>query len=427
MIELILDYDSIRDGFSKVGCRLMAGRYFGKLMIKIMLGDSSVKKTKQIFAHLFLMLLGLGEANAEYALNMPKGVTRISNDVYDLHMLILWICVAIGVLVFGVMFYSIYYHRKSVGHQAEQFHDNAKIELLWTVIPTIILVVMAIPATKTMMQMDDVSEPDITIKITGWQWKWEYDYLDSGVHFFSSLDAESNQARQLGSGVEAADVDNYLLNVDNPLVLPVNKKIRFLLTASDVIHSWWVPEFGWKKDNIPGFINDAWVSVEKPGIYRGQCAELCGKDHGYMPIVVIAKEQAEYEQWLEEKKAQALAAASSADREWSQAELIAKGAEVYQANCASCHMADGQGVPGTFPALAGSSVVTGPLDGEVSIVLNGRGMMPSFGAMLNASDLAAGISFTRNGLSNKVGDSVQPLIIKPLLAAMTQPEEDDDW
>jgi len=178
-------------------------------MNKIMLGDYSVKKTKQIFAHLFLMLLGLGEANAEYALNMPKGVTRISNDVYDLHMLILWICVVIGVLVFGVMFYSIYYHRKSVGHKAEQFHDNVKVELLWTIIPTIILVVMAIPATKTMMDLDDVAEPDLTIKVTGWQWKWEYDYLDSGVHFFSSLDAESNQARQLDSGVDVADVDNY--------------------------------------------------------------------------------------------------------------------------------------------------------------------------------------------------------------------------
>jgi len=217
------------------------------------------------------------------------------------------------------------------------------------------------------------------------------------------------------------------LNVDNPLVIPVNKKIRFLLTASDVLHAWWVPAFGWKKDNVPGFINDAWVKVEKPGVYRGQCAELCGKDHGYMPIVVIAKEQSEYDAWLEEKKAQALAEASSADREWTQAELITKGSEVYQANCSSCHLANGQGVPGTFPALAGSSVVTGPLDGEVNVVLNGRGMMPSFGAMLNASDLAAVISFTRNGLSNKVGDSIQPKVIKPMLAAMAQPEEDDDW
>ncbi len=274
-----------------------------------------MKRTKQIFACLSLMILGSGTVQAEYALNLVKGVTRISNDVYDLHMLILWICVAIGIVVFGVMFYSIYHHRKSKGHKAAQFHENTKVEIIWTIIPTVILISMAIPATKTMLELDDTSEPDMSIKVTGWQWKWEYEYLDEGIHFFSSLDELSNKARQLDSGIDPNTVPHYLLNVDKPLVIPTKKKIRFLLTAADVLHSWWVPALGWKKDTIPGFINEAWTYVEKPGTYRGQCAELCGKDHGFMPIVVIAKDEADYNAWVEEQKALALAEEGAKDRE----------------------------------------------------------------------------------------------------------------
>jgi len=385
-----------------------------------------VKKTKQLLAALTLMLSGLGSAHADYTLNLMKGVTAISNEVYDLHMLILWICVFIGIAVFGTMFYSIYYHRKSMGHKAEQFHENTTVEIIWTIIPTIILIGMAIPATKAMIDMDDVKESEMSIKVTGWQWKWEYEYLDNDIHFFSSLDEESNKARQVGSGIDPRTVPHYLLNVDKPLVVPVNTKIRFLFTAADVIHSWWVPDLGWKKDAVPGFINEAWTLVEKPGIYRGQCAELCGKDHGFMPIVVVAKEKADYEAWVVEQKAAAEAEASAADREWAADELIAKGETVYANNCASCHMADGAGMPGTFPAITDSAVVTGDMNAQVDLMMNGKGMMPAFGQMLSAVDFAAVSTFIRNGLGNAVGDSIQPSAIQSTLPAEEDDAEEDE-
>ncbi len=383
-----------------------------------------MKKTKQLFAVLALTLLGLGSVRADYALNMTKGVTQISNDLYDLHMLILWICVFIGIAVFGTMFYSIFHHRKSKGHKAEQFHENTTVEIIWTIIPTLILVGMAIPATKALVELDDVQESDMSIKVTGWQWKWEYEYLDNGIHFFSSLDEASNKARQVGSDIDPRSVPNYLLNVDHPLVIPVNTKIRFLFTAADVIHSWWIPELGWKKDTIPGFVNEAWTYVEKSGTYRGQCTELCGKDHGFMPIVVIAMEQDDYNNWVEEQKASAAAEASAAEKEWSQQDLIAKGEKVYANNCSSCHMADGAGMPGTFPALTGSPVVKGDMNAQVDLMLNGKGMMPAFGQMLSAVDFAAVATYIRNGLGNSVGDSIQPSAIQSKQSAM--PEEDDD-
>lgn len=384
-----------------------------------------MKKTQQLFACLILMAFGPGTAQAEYALNLVQGVTQLSHDVYDLHMLILWICVFIGVGVFGAMFYSIYYHRKSRGHVAEQFHESTKVEILWTIIPTLILIGMAIPATKTLLETDEVQNSDMSIKVTGWQWKWEYEYLDNGIHFFSSLDEASNRARQIGSGIDPKTVPNYLLNVDHPLVIPTQKKIRFLFTAADVIHSWWVPDLGWKKDAIPGFINEAWTYVEKPGVYRGQCAELCGKDHGFMPIVVIAKEQAEYDAWVEAQQAQLQAAKQLTDKEWSMAELMDKGESVYVNNCATCHMPDGAGMAGTFPALSGSQVVTGPIDDQIDLVFNGKGMMPGFGPMLTETELAAVITYTRNALGNSVGDLVQPTAIKPLKSA-AESEDDDD-
>jgi cytochrome c oxidase subunit 2 len=385
-----------------------------------------VKKTMQLYAVLALMLSGTGAAFADYTLNLTQGVTEISNELYDLHMLILWICVFIGIGVFGTMFYSIYFHRKSVGHKAAQFHENTTVEIIWTIIPTVILISMAIPATKSLLKLDDVKDADMSIKVTGWQWKWEYEYLDNDIHFFSSLDEESNKARQTGSGIDPRKVPHYLLNVDKPLVVPTQTKIRFLFTAADVIHSWWVPELGWKKDTIPGFINEAWTYVDKPGTYRGQCTELCGKDHGFMPIVVIAKEKADYEAWVEEQKAAAKAEANAADKEWSKDELVAKGETVYANNCASCHLPDGAGVPGAFPALTGSAIVNGDLNAQIDLMYNGKGMMPAFGQMLSAVDFAAVATFIRNGLGNSMGDMVQPSDIQKRQSASAVAEEDEE-
>jgi len=234
--------------------------------------------------------------------NLPRGVTEFSREAYDLHMIILWICVVIGVLVFGAMFVSIILHRKSRGAEAAQFSHSTKAEIAWTVIPIVILVVMAIPATRVLILMETTAGYEMDIKITGYQWKWQYEYLDEDISFISSLDPESDAARQLDSGIDPASVDNYLLEVDNPLVIPTDTKIRFLITAGDVIHSWWVPELGWKRDAIPGLVNEAWTEVSEPGVYRGQCAELCGKDHGFMPVVVVVMPRAEYQQWVAQQK-----------------------------------------------------------------------------------------------------------------------------
>ena len=242
-----------------------------------------------------LLLPGLAQAGLADVLNMPRGVTPISHEAYDLHMLILWICVAIAVVVFGAMFYSILMHRKSVGAEPATFHHSTKAEILWTVVPCLILVGMAVPATKALVVMEDTSEADMTIKVTGYQWNWHYEYLDTGVSFYSSLAPESRGAIHTG---KAKSTPNYLLDVDNPVVIPTGKKVRILLTSNDVIHAWWVPQFGMKKDAIPGFINEMWIRVDEPGVYRGQCAELCGKDHGFMPVVVQVKPQAEYDAWL---------------------------------------------------------------------------------------------------------------------------------
>ncbi len=372
-----------------------------------------MNKSKQLFASWVLMAIGLETAQADYKLNLMQGVTKVSNDIYDLHMLILWICVFIGVAVFGAMFYSIYHHRKSRGHQAAQFHENTTVEIIWTIIPTLILVGMAIPATKTLLELDDVQDSDMSIKVTGWQWKWEYEYLDNGIHFFSSLDEASNKARQVGSGIDPRSVPHYLLNVDHPLVIPTKKKIRFVFTAADVLHSWWVPELGWKKDAIPGFINEAWTNVEKAGTYRGQCTELCGKDHGFMPIVVIAMEQPDYDAWVKKTQAEAKKGPDLSDQ--SHDELVSKGAAVYSKNCSTCHLPDGKGVPGAFPAITGSAVVKGDIKVQANLIINGKGGMPAFGKMLKADELAQVISYTRNALGNSVGDEIQPKSVQELL------------
>jgi len=237
-------------------------------------------------------------------INMTRGVTQQSGDHFDLHMIVLWICVVIGIGVFTVMFTSIVLHRKSRGHNAAKFSHSTKAEIIWTIIPVLILVAMAVPATRALVRMEDSSGAEMTVKITGFQWRWKYEYLDQDISFISSLASTSNIARQLNSGIAPESVDNYLLDVDHPLVLPVGRKIKFLITADDVIHSWWVPALGWKRDAIPGFVNEAWTNIEKPGTYRGQCAELCGKDHGFMPIVVIALAEDEFESWVSEQLAE---------------------------------------------------------------------------------------------------------------------------
>ncbi len=347
---------------------------------------------------------------ADYRLNMTQGATTISKQVYDLHMLTFWMVSSIGLIVFGLMIWSIIHHRKSRGVKAAQFHHSSRWEAVWTIIPILILLTFAAPATKTLIMMDDTEDTDMTIKVTGYQWKWHYDYLDEGLSFFSTLAPEHNKARQTGSNIDVTKIENYLLEVDNPLVVPVNKKIRILITANDVIHAWWVPDLGWKRDAIPGFVNVNWTELTEPGIYRGQCAELCGKDHGFMPIVVKAVTETEYKQWIEQTKATQEAAVAGADREWALAELIERGQAVYSTNCAGCHQTNGQGLPPTFPALTGSPVATGPIENHIEVVVNGRTGTPmqAFGKQLNTVDIAAVVTFERNALGNSVGDMVQP-------------------
>ncbi len=361
-----------------------------------------------------LALLWSQTAGADYALNMTRGVTELSREFYDLHMLIFWICCAIAALVFGVMFWSIFKFRKSQGAVAAQFHHSTKAEFIWTIIPIFILVGMAIPATKTLVKMESTGDADMTVKITGHQWKWHYEYVDAGFGFFSVLAADSNEARALRSGKNPAEVENYLLEVDRPLVLPVGKKVRFLMTGNDVIHAWWVPALGGKRDAIPGYINESWARIDELGTYRGQCAELCGKDHGFMPIVVKGVSEDEYYAWVEEALVAQADASAGADREWSKDELLAKGEKVYGTFCVACHQPNGQGIPPAFPALAGSAIATGPVEQHMNRVMNGKPgtAMAAFGAQLNDVDLAAVVTYERNSFGNNKGDMVQPAAIK---------------
>ena len=356
------------------------------------------------------LLPPLGTAHAAWELNMPRGVTQISREAYDQHMLMLWWCVAIGVVVFGVMFYSMIRHRRAAGHAAANFHHNTFAEIVWTVIPVLILVLMAIPATRALIVMEDTSEADMTLKVTGYQWKWRYEYLEDGVEFFSSLASQSREAIR----TDAFSREHYLLEVDNEVVLPVGRKVRVLLTANDVIHAWWVPALGMKKDAIPGFINELWIRVDEPGVYRGQCAELCGKDHGYMPIVVRAIPREEYVAWVGERHAEQEMVAQATQRDWTQEELMERGQEVYLTACAACHQSNGAGLPPAFPAITGSPIATGPLDAHLDRVMNGRPgtAMAAFAGQLNDADLAAVITFQRNALGNALGDVVQPSLIR---------------
>jgi cytochrome c oxidase subunit 2 len=340
-------------------------------------------------------------------LNMPKGVTSVSQNVYDIHMIVIWICVWIGVAVFGVMFYSMFAHRKSRGHQPANFHESTKVELAWTIIPALILIVMAFPATTSLKHLYDTSEADLDVKITGYQWKWKYDYLGKDVSFISEL--ATSQASIYGS---APKTEFYLEEVTEPLVIPVGKKVRLLMTGADVIHSWWVPDLAVKRDAIPGFVNETWARVDKPGIYRGRCAELCGKDPAFMPIVVNAVPEEEFNAWLAKKQSETVALRALTEKTFTQDELMAKGEAVYGRTCAGCHGAGGEGVPGVFPAIKGSKIALGPVADHLNIVVNGKAgtAMQAFGAQLSEVDLAAVITYQRNAWGNESEDNiVQPV------------------
>ena len=364
-------------------------------------------------------LLLPGAAFAAWEWNFQSPASPVAQAIIDLHELIFWICAVIFVGVFGTMFYALIKHRKSVGHQAVQFHENTTVEIIWTVIPFLILLFMAWPATREVLRMHDTAAPDMTIKVTGYQWKWNYDYIQDGFGFYSTLATPLAQIE----GREPKG-EHYLLEVDNPLVVPVDAKVRVLVTANDVIHSWWVPAFGVKQDAIPGFVRDTWFKADKVGIFRGQCAELCGKDHGFMPVVVEVKSKDDYAKWLAEQKQKLAAAAENPNKVWELKDLVAKGEQVFNGNCAACHQPNGTGNAAIgAPALVGDKVVLGPAQHQIDVVLNGQtdgvvqtapggGKMPSW-KQLSDVDIAAAISYTRNSWGNKAGENVvQPSQIK---------------
>ena len=353
-------------------------------------------------------LLSSKSVLAEYGLNMTQGITDISKDIYGLHMMVFWVCVAIGVVVFGAMFYSIIAHRKSKGAKAAHFHESTTVEFLWTGIPIIILIAMAIPASKTLIDIEVLDKADMTVKVTGIRWKWQYDYPEEGISFVSNL-AQSSMDVIKGTVEEREAVhadSTYLRSVDKHLVLPVDTTVRFLITSNDVIHNWWVPAFAVKQDANPGFINDAWAKPNKIGRYEGQCAELCGKGHGFMPIVVDVVSKEDYAKWVETMQAEKVAELASATQVWTEADLVAKGEVVYNANCSGCHQKDGTGIPGVFPAMIGSEVANGPAAYQLNLVINGMGGMPAF-KMLSDSDIAAVITYERRSFGNN-GSVVQP-------------------
>ena len=364
------------------------------------------------------LLFSAGYAHADWTVNMRQGVTEISRQVFDLHMMIFWVCVVIGVLVFGVMLISMLMHRKSIGAEPATFHDNTTVEIAWTVVPVLILVAMAIPATTTLNAMYDVGEADIDIEVRGYQWKWQYTYLNDDpakeVKFMSQMLTPQEEILN-----RAEKREHYLLDVDNEMVIPINKRIRFLVTSQDVIHAFWVPDFAVKRDAIPGYIHESWTVVEEPGTYRGQCAELCGKDHGFMPIVVRAVEQDEYDTWLANKQQEAADVFAIVGKEWTMDELMTEGEAVYMRNCATCHQPNGQGIPPAFPSLVGQGLAVGPIQDHINIIIDGQAgtAMQAFGAQLNAAEIAAVVTYERNAWGNNTGDLVQPSVINEQLTA----------
>jgi cytochrome c oxidase subunit 2 len=353
----------------------------------------------------------------EHQLNLQAPATGIADYIYSLHNWMMLVCLIIFVGVFGVMFYSVFKHRKALGHKPATFHESTAVEIAWTVIPFLIVIGMALPATHAVVQMKDTSNPDLTIKVTGMQWKWGYDYLKGegeGISFLSNLATPREEIGEPGIAPTKPRTENYLLEVDNPVVVPVNKKVRLVLTANDVIHSWTIPAFAVKQDAIPGFVRDAWFKAEKEGVYRGSCVELCGKEHAFMPIVVKVVSEGEYAAWVGDQKKKMAALLEDPNKVWTIDELKTKGQQVFSTNCVACHQASGQGVPGAFASLVGSPVVLGPKADQINVLLNGKhsGKFPS--AMpawkqLSDTDIAAVITFTRNDWGNKAPENiVQP-------------------
>lgn len=347
----------------------------------------------------------------KWQMNLFKGVTPLSQEIYNLHMIAMLVCAVIGVIVFGIMFYSLLYHRKSRGYQAASFHDNNRLEIVWSVIPFLILIGLAFPATKVLIKMDNSNHSDLTIKVVGSQWKWQYQYFDQGIRYFSNSSTPYAQTQN-----KQAKGEWYLLEVDKPLVVPVGKKIRFLVTSSDVVHSWWVPELGVKRDAIPGFMHEAWAIITKPGIYRGQCAELCGINHGFMPIVVQAVTQEAFNEWVASQPKvtddiNAIDQAVSPAPNLTRQELMKRGKEKYNEACLACHKADGTGLPPLFPALKGSSIAVGkPISRHIDIILNGvpGTAMQAYQDQLSDEDIAAIATYERNAWDNNTGDEIQP-------------------
>ena len=354
--------------------------------------------SKSAFAALLMFSLYPSKVLSDWdALNMREGVTQVSRDVFELHMLIFYICVAIGAVVFSVMFYSLFRYTKKRNPNPSTFHESTKLEVAWTIVPFLILIAMAVPASKTLTEIYDDEEGEINIQVVGYQWKWEYKYLEDDINFFSNLSTDQDEIYNL-----VPKGENYLLEVDEPLIIPVDTRVRFLITANDVIHSWWVPDFAIKQDAIPGFINTAWTRAEETGIYRGNCTELCGKNHGFMPVVVKVVEKDEYNDWVLAKKEEAIKLAELTEKEWSLAELTQRGEGVYQKNCVACHQMNGEGLPPIFPALAGSDIVMFDKARNVEILMEGvqGAAMQSFANQLSEVDMAAVITYTRQAWGN---------------------------
>ena len=354
--------------------------------------------SKSAYAALFMLSLYPSKVFSDWdALNMREGVTQVSRDVFELHMLIFYICVAIGAVVFSVMFYSLFRYTKKRNPNPSTFHESTKLEVAWTIVPFLILIAMAVPASKTLTEIYDDEEGEINIQVVGYQWKWEYKYLEDDINFFSNLSTDQDEIYNL-----VPKGENYLLEVDEPLIIPVDTRVRFLITANDVIHSWWVPDFAIKQDALPGFINTAWTRAEETGIYRGNCTELCGKNHGFMPVVVKVVEKDEYNDWVLAKKEEAIKLAELTEKEWSLAELTQRGEGVYQKNCVACHQMNGEGLPPIFPALAGSDIVMFDKDRNVEILMEGvqGAAMQSFANQLSEVDMAAVITYTRQAWGN---------------------------
>jgi len=379
--------------------------------------DRDVSRLQRGFAEFLIAgLLGISAsaANAAWEISLQAPVTALALRVYDLHTLLTWVIGVIFVGVFAVVTYSLVFHRKSKGHKPADFHENTKVEVAWTIVPLLILIAIAIPSTSALVQMRDTSQPDLTIKATGHQWKWNYEYVTgdaAGLKYMSVLATPRDQIEN-----KAPKGEHYLLEVDRPLVVPVGKKVRMLLTSSDVIHSWSVPAFAVKTDAVPGFLRDTWFRAEKEGTYRGQCSELCGKDHGFMPVVVEVVSAEKYAAWAVDQKKAMAAVSDDPAKVWKLDELVARGEKVYTANCAACHQPTGQGLPPAFPALDGSKIVKGPKAAHLDLVMKGKPgtAMAAFGAQLSDTDIAAVVTYERNAWTNKLGELIQPAEVKAL-------------